>query len=450
MKLLVYSWFPVYADHMIGGAQQVMHDFLTGLSENGINTTVICPQVKDKTKELLTINHINVMPVLKEFSNRPLYPYEQLSNFQWIRKLSKPVDVIWSLDFTFPIDLPQPIVLSLDNFTYKEEMESFWDFNWDTLILPSKYLFNIAKSILDPMHKDKNQNIKIVPYAVDYKHFIHTEPLGLCKKLGIQYDDSYILFPHRPDPDKGFDIVLNLIAALAANGNPHKLLIPMNNTYKADKKYYDYLKDKASGLSIYEQVIFTNWIDIQDLPAFYSLGCWTLAIGTFPEGFGLTPLQSICCGTPAICTKAGGLMDHLPSGHGLFYVDFFNIDQIREIIERGVSTSEIAQGQHYIKEHYSTDRFVQEHIECLRNVKKRKRDIFYCEDNNPIRISPWCHMFNDGGIWHDYYMRYVKISRKEKGIIEKISQGCKEYSGTEIDTIKMLLRKGIIIGEIDE
>ena len=94
---------------------------------------------------------------LRDFSNRPLYPYEQLSNFQWIRKLSKPVDVIWSLDYTFPIDLPQPIVLSLDNFTYKEEMESFWDFNWDTLILPSKYLFNIAKSILDPMHKNKNR-----------------------------------------------------------------------------------------------------------------------------------------------------------------------------------------------------------------------------------------------------------------------------------------------------
>jgi glycosyltransferase involved in cell wall biosynthesis len=434
---------------MIGGAQQAMHDLLIGFSRSGVDVTVICPEVKEDNRDLLSVENVHVLPVLKEVKNRPLFPHEHLYNVQRVAELVQAADIVWTLDYAFPIQVPQPIVLTLDNFTYDEEMRSLLDLNWDMLIVPSDYLRRIAQAVVGPEFWDgAPRPIEVVPYAVDTTIFKPTPVHDLCEKLGLSKADRYLLFPHRPDPDKGFDSALRTLQHLRHRGDEYKLLIPINETYKADKRYYRELRTRAAGMGIGPHVIFHQWIDLVDLPAYYSLGAWTLALGTFPEGFGLTPVQSINCGTPVVSTRAGALAGQFPSGHGVAYVDFNAVDQIVSNISNGVPRAHIAKGQEYAREKYSVERLVRNYLECFEKAQKSDASYNPLGADTPLRLSPWCHLMDESNLWHDYLMRALKLTRKEIDLIRQIknNDGIQPFEDYRVQLTK-LLNQGVLLGK---
>ena len=451
MKLLVYSWFPVLARHQAGGAQQAMHDLLTGFAGAGLDVTVICPEAKEG--KILSVNeNLRVLPVLKEFETRHLFPYEHLHNLQQVAKATQSVDVVWTIDSTFPLDVPQPIVLTLDCFCYKNEMRSLLSLNWDGLIVTSRYLWRIAMEIVGPeVWEGAPRPIEVVPYAVDAAFFKPIDPENLCARLGLSKSEPYLLFPHRPDPKKGFKLALQTLYQLRLQGESYKLLIPMNETYKSDRRYYNLLRAQAREMGIGSFVIFHEWITLNDLPAYYSLGRWTLTLSTVPEGFGLTPVQSISCGTPVISSRAGALAEQFPPGHGVEYVDFNAMDQIVASIVKGISKSEVARGQTYVRNHYNVQQLVQGHLKFFEGVLKS--DIRYnpLKANPSLRLSPWCHLIDDSTVWHDYRRCAYKLTQEEAALIRQVEHSnnpslLEEYKGQ----VAKLLDRGILLGNLPE
>ena len=53
---------------------------------------------------------------------------------------------------------------------------------------------------------------------------------------------------------------------------------------------------------IYKDVIFTGYIQEEDVPIYYTLADLFINYSSSSEGFGLTPLEAIACGTPVICS----------------------------------------------------------------------------------------------------------------------------------------------------
>src|SRR4051812_48612084 len=111
VRILAYSYFPPLVDHNAGGVQGLVNNLLRGLTESGHEVTVLCPELSGG--ELISMEKLRVHPILKESVNRPLYPHEHLHNLRAIGTVAHDADIIWSIDREFPLDVPQPIILTL-------------------------------------------------------------------------------------------------------------------------------------------------------------------------------------------------------------------------------------------------------------------------------------------------------------------------------------------------
>ncbi|MHA2430318.1 MAG: glycosyltransferase family 4 protein [Promethearchaeota archaeon] len=61
----------------------------------------------------------------------------------------------------------------------------------------------------------------------------------------------------------------------------------------------------------YKDVHFIGFIPEAELPIYYSMGDVFITYSYSSEGFGLTPIEAIACGTPAICSSIGAYSEVL-------------------------------------------------------------------------------------------------------------------------------------------
>jgi len=71
------------------------------------------------------------------------------------------------------------------------------------------------------------------------------------------------------------------------------------------KKIYDEWKIK------YKDIHFIGFIEEKELPFYYSMGDIFITYSFASEGFGLTPIEAIACGTPVICSSIGAYKEIL-------------------------------------------------------------------------------------------------------------------------------------------
>jgi len=377
MRVLFYSYFPILKNHLSGGAQLVTRDLILGLAESGINVRVLCPSTGNyENEDLLDHKRIEIMPVLKEKSVNELTVVDYLYNIQQAAKAMQDIDVIWTMDTSFPLFVSKPIVYTLGTIAYETEIEHLFRLNWDVLCVPSKFIFNIVDIIFNAKYWIPTPKpIKVIPFGVDLTHFSKKNSKNIMKKLGLSESSKYLLFPHRPDPNKGFIHALNIVEELIKYDEEYKLLIPKAplsklSERKKEKEYIKILKKRALKIGNGEQVIFHDWISYSELPEYFSIGDWCLSLSLLPEGFGLIPIQSISCGTPVICTKSGALRNQFPLNHGVKYVDIKDINQIITHIQEKPSAIEMERGRKYVEKKYNIKKTVKEYINCFKTVRK--------------------------------------------------------------------------------
>ena len=61
----------------------------------------------------------------------------------------------------------------------------------------------------------------------------------------------------------------------------------------------------------YKDIHFIGFIPEVELPIYYSMGDVFITYSYSSEGFGLTPIEAIACGTPAICSSIGAYSEVL-------------------------------------------------------------------------------------------------------------------------------------------
>lgn len=447
MRLLAHSYFPILGSHQAGGAQFAMREVLAGLASAGVDITVICPEADDST--LLGFNGIEVLPVLKEKSRKSLKLHERAQNLRNVSAAVERADVIWTLDASFPLRVQQPIVLTLQTIAYEDELNSFWEFNWDVLVAASHYLGSVIEAVAGPPFWDgAPPAVRVILNGIDTDRFAPTNSAPLLLKLGLPAG-KYILFPHRPEPSKGFETALRAIRELVSAGYEYKLLIPTNpssikSCLDKERKYYRRLFNEVERLELSSSVIFHPWIPLEDLPAYYSLGEACLVLSTLPEGFGFTPVQSVSCGTPVISTKAGSLRERFPPDHGVTYVEVGAVDQVVSAILDIPKPSAVSRGQEYVRATYSLDRCVREYLDCFEKAAKNTARYAPVRAET-LKLSPWCYFIDRNSIWHDLEMRRIELTRREVLTIKKITEGTyqPELSPNKSET-DSLLKRGIL------
>ncbi len=122
----------------------------------------------------------------------------------------------------------------------------------------------------------------------------------LNKKYSIS--DNFILYVGGFSPRKNIIGLIESFSLLNASKRKNlKLVITGKKGFS-----YSLYKNRAENLNISEDVIFTDFIPLEDMPIFYN-SAKVLVYPSFYEGFGLPPLEAMACGTPVIASNVTSL-----------------------------------------------------------------------------------------------------------------------------------------------
>lgn len=147
-----------------------------------------------------------------------------------------------------------------------------------------------------PMKEDK---IKVIPLAADSKY----KPLNksyckniLRKKYGIEL--PFILYLGGFSSRKNVKSIIKAFEKIYHTlPQKHALVIVGSKKDEGEKLY-----ELSNKLKISSNIIFTDFVDEQDLPIFYN-GCSLFIYPSLYEGFGLPPLEAMSCGCPVVSSN---------------------------------------------------------------------------------------------------------------------------------------------------
>ena len=229
-------------------------------------------------------------------------------------------------------------------------------YEWDYLIVPSDHVLDTAVNIWS-IPKTK---IKLIQNGLDLNNF---KPELCSARTNKIYN---LLLPSRPDIGKGYDKAITF--ALAANKAEHRVQLNVFQqvSLNHNHEFYNNLSSMAVGVDL----VMRPWRPRSMMPHIYHEADITLCLGELPEGFGLTAVESVACGTPVLATPVGYLRDILPAKHGITWITdgddiVKSANDLPNIIKKGrLDCTE--RGIPFIKQTYSEQKMMNRFIEVIR------------------------------------------------------------------------------------
>lgn len=156
--------------------------------------------------------------------------------------------------------------------------------------------------------------ITIIPCGVNLNEVYAVDKEKAREILHLPKEDKIILQLGRMVPRKGVD---NVIMALAQLNMSDVKLIIVGSNVPASSGEVDHelerLRKLAADLKVADQVIFAGQRNRYELKHYYSAADVFITTPWY-EPFGITPLESMACGTPVIGSDVGGIKYSVADG----------------------------------------------------------------------------------------------------------------------------------------
>jgi len=145
--------------------------------------------------------------------------------------------------------------------------------------------------------------VGVVPCGVDLDRF---RPVGKARareQLGLDPDESVLLYVGRFAALKGIDRLLEATAHLKRNRDLRLMIVGGDGEQTPESRE---LTSLSRRFGILDRVTFAGRVDHEDMPLYYSAAD-VLALPSHYESFGLVALESLACGTPVVTTQVGAM-----------------------------------------------------------------------------------------------------------------------------------------------
>lgn len=431
MRIATISLGPLFPHHAHGGSERTLQTVLTYLGSLGHQCTAYCTRRDDNSGPFYLGPNVQVKPVLrfKQIFPEPYYtaPYNLTNIILTLSEAIETHDVLYihegELSFHF-LYANIPTIIAFQDFVYPDTLANAFSFSRDRLVVNSKYVGRCVESVFSSFRPLNSNTLSVIPNGFDTNWFKPQNPQRLSAKLGLAEESIPILYPHRPDPRKG---IYESIAAIHALKSliPHdifkriKLLIPIwmdseiapNNPHIYQTIYKE-ITAYARDIGLNDLIHFHDWLPIQDMPEYYSLGKATLCIGNFIEAFGNVSVESELCGTPAILSRVAAQRYILPE-ELVSKVNYKDIDAVAHILKEILlnARNNHKDVQNYVETYYSQKQMTKGYANTILNAKLSQPlpEIykFHWSSNDLISIPPWCSI-TSSGYYNDYHYDYIQ------------------------------------------
>lgn len=144
--------------------------------------------------------------------------------------------------------------------------------------------------------------VRVVPGGVDLERFASSESRAEARaRFGWPADRAIVLATRRLEPTKGIGALIEALPAVRERVPDVMLAITGTGSLAVT------LAARVEALRLGDNVRFLGHVRSADLPAMYRAADVSIVPSIAWEGFGLSVLESLACGTPALVTPVGGL-----------------------------------------------------------------------------------------------------------------------------------------------
>ncbi len=167
----------------------------------------------------------------------------------------------------------------------------------------------LSKAFGNILHEEYQipwSKIHIIPGGVDLTRFQpNLSPQEARTQLNWPQERAILFTPRRLVHRMGLDKLLIALAKIKPKIPDVWLAIAGKGPLKAS------LEQQATELGLNDHVKFLGFLPDDQLPLAYQAADLTVMPSQSLEGFGLVLLESLACGTPALCTPVGGMPEVL-------------------------------------------------------------------------------------------------------------------------------------------
>ncbi|MBS0648442.1 MAG: glycosyltransferase family 4 protein [Verrucomicrobia bacterium] len=279
---------------------------------------------------------ISKWPFLNQYdlilTSAPIYSIEEQIKFPF---LVPKCDLFWTPHYNIPFSAlksKKRVVTIHDVYhlafakTLKFSQRLYSKLMINRAVNISDHIFTISQFSQDEMIKYTGcsaEKISIIPLGVDASYFSEKGSSAPVREK-YQLPSNYFLFVSTLAPHKNVDRLISAWNTLLEKFPSWKLVLVGKPGKEPPKK----LKDQPS---LQKSVLFLGQVDNQDLPALYRDAYATVHPSLY-EGFGLSPLEAMSSGCPAIVSKAASLPE--VCGDSALYVDPYDIHDIASAMEK--------------------------------------------------------------------------------------------------------------------
>ena len=107
-----------------------------------------------------------------------------------------------------------------------------------------------------------------------------------------------------------------------------------------EAEFRKHILQAVSELGLSNEVVFTDYVSEEDLPAYYS-GAECFILPSLYDGFGFPPLEAMSCGCPVIVSNRASLPE--VTGEAAVKVNPYNTDDLASAIEMVLTNKQLKQ-----------------------------------------------------------------------------------------------------------
>lgn len=233
------------------------------------------------------------------------------------------------------------------------------------VIVMTKRILRHTKAVIAPSQKIERllkdygieQPIKVIPTGLRLKKFSDEISVNIINelkaKLGIPLKSRILITVGRAAKEKNIDELIRYFKRLDIENTVFVIV--------GGGPYLDALKDLAYAENISDKMIFTGAVEPENIAAYYRLGDIFLSASQ-SETQGLTYIEALASGLPAVCRRDDCLNDVITNGkNGGQYTDFKEFSELirtflfNDELYKSMSENAVQTAQKYSAEKFAKD-----------------------------------------------------------------------------------------------
>ncbi len=458
-RIAVFSMTPLFPDYAMGGGQVQLKKVALHLGELGHRLSILSTRHEESSAPFSWHENVRIQPILRFKQPYPEPYFTPLYNIaNAMRAVGDAIanaDIHYSHDggLIFPyVYRDKPTIFSMRSIIYPETLQSALLFQGDEWILPSEHSRASYAAVVAQFCPDVETRMRSIHNGFDWRKFRYTEPNAIFDLIPKSIAEGpTLLFPHRPDVNKGIYEVIQVTRKLVHDygWSELRVLAPRGVDAEAEpslRAYFQQLRQELVATGLTDSFYFHDWISEDLIAQYYSIADVTMCIGNCVETFGNTPFESLGCGTPPILSRVSTYRDLFSDEH-VDRVDYGDIDgaaaRAHNILSEKRRTSPAT--LQYLENEFSLEKMVSGYADVILNAQK-KAPLSYrlpkLTRNTIYRKAPWCYLSERFGIYHDFRASYNEDSL----LVSTLRDNPEGFAGKSVDsaTLRDWLDKGYV------